>query len=345
MGFHSINAGDETPEAWEPLLDWVLATDGERVVSQASANLLAEPHAPDDLEALGVDWTVPSGKWVPRVSTRWDFADDLSDAEIGAALAERINVLTDAGYLVTVDEVTAGGAAPSHRACAYALTKLNAPESVHWYLVHGPGVSYEVFDADASIPFITLALESGSGLLCEFYLEQGRAERTGDVREWIAGQYRGSGDSRLPYLLRRKRLLNSSSRVGLVFSPVARFARPRTRVAPPIRLPWGRFLDLAFQQARKHYPDLFLPGSPADLGLGHTVSSWIWDSFRLVPPARTELRFHDTFPGSGPSLDTTPHRSAADVFLDLLLHYPSPGPVSPADDPSEGGKNRFYRPL
>lgn len=345
MGFHSIFAGDETPEPWEPLLDWILATDGEYVVSQAHAGLLAQPHDSDALDMLGVDWA-PGGKWVPRVSTRWDFHEDASDAEIGADLAERINVLTDAGYLCAVDEVTAGGQAPSVRACSYALSLLNAPDRVLWYLVHGPAVSYEALDADAERPFLTFALESGSHFLCEFYLEQARAEREGDVRAWITSQFRGPGDSRLPYLLRRRRLLHSSSRVSLVFSPVARFSRPRKRPASgPVRLPWGRFYDLAFQTARKQYPEVYAPAPPSDLGFGHTVSSWLWDSTRLVPPAKTELRFHSTFPGSGPSLDTVPHRTAAEVFVDLLTHYPSGPALSAAGDPSDGGKRRFYRPL
>lgn len=342
MGLHSINASDETPEAWEPLLDWVLATDGEYVVSQANVNLLPEPHDPDALDALGVDWA-PGGKWVPRVSTRWDFLEDASDAEIGTDLANRINALTDDDYFVAVDEVTAGGARPSVLACAYALSLLTAPERVLWYLVHGPAVSYEALDADPERPFLTFALESGSHFLCEFYLEQGRAEYSGDLREWIAAAFRGSGGSRLPYLLRRRRLLSSSSRVSLVFSPVARFSRPRTTPATgPVRVPWGRFYDLAFQHVRKTYPEVYAPPSPTDLGLGHTISSWLWDSFRLVPPAKTELRFHSTFPGSGPSLDTTPHRTAAEVFVDLLSHYPSDPALA---DPSAAGSRRFYRPI
>mgnify|MGYP001340735065 CR=1 FL=1 len=272
---HTFVVTDPNPAAWAAMRDYVVSS-GDLAVAQYDTTPIS----------------IPTSQWVQRVSPLWYWESSINDAEAAVAMAGAINGITALGRRVAVDEVRLGPEDLTSL-CAYVVPLLDNPELVHWYLVAGTGVSYEILDWDFANPVITTILERGSHLLPEIYVSQFEAERSGDPVSYIDNYFRGPMDTKLPYLLDTIQWVDADpSQVRFVFPVVDRYTRDRNGKRRA-KLPYAKHLDLVMSRAWRVYPKIAANG----------FGTWKWQASALRSSGRAAtvaamLKHYTTGPGA-----------------------------------------------
>jgi hypothetical protein len=245
---------------WEQhaaIRNWIEATPGEYYVAQVDpAN---PPSYLNDPTALGFT----TGKGVLRVGASWWAGKGENEAVDAEAFATFVNTCTASGRQCVIDEVKSD----TTDYLGLAIPLLTNPDMIHFYLVNGKNVSYEVLDSPPyEGSFLRTALVYGCGILPEMYVDQYAAERSGDMNGFIDQWFVGPGDSKMPYLLRLMREEYSPSIVRFVIPVYDRLKIERA--GRKVRLGRAVFLDRLMQRALLRYPQVYRNG----------VCTWKWDS-------------------------------------------------------------------
>lgn len=269
-GFHTFRINDPKAANHNAIRDYIMATPGEMFVGQSNPASPAE--FLNDPAVVGFS----PDKGVMRVSSDWFHEIGDNAGADASAFATYVNTITATGRTVVVDEA-ALGPPDTTELLGLSIQQLDNPTLVHFYLSSGRYLSYEALDSPPyDSPFLTTALRYGCGVLCEMYVDQWRAERSGNMDLFIDQWLAGPADTRMPYLMQLKSYEASPSPIRFVL-PV--YDALRGRAGRRHRLPKRLFLDRLFQRCLLRYPKVFREG----------VCTWKWDSAVVRKGGRAEV--------------------------------------------------------